>query len=686
MARKHGEDRPFDPADLRGYLLDNESDSSSADGDPVALSDGAWVWEPDDAALPGQVADAAEAEPFEFEERLRTAPDRPGCYLMRDRRGAIVYVGKAASLKNRLRQYAAGQDERFFVPGLAEVLGGIDVIVTASEKEALILENELIKRHQPRFNVKLKDDKRFLHLRLATDQDYPRLQVVRRPARDGAQYFGPYASASMARQALAQINRHFQLRTCPDSIFKNRVRPCLEYQIRRCLGPCVLPVDVAEYHGHVRDVSLFLSGRRSELLGRLKQRMVDAAESEDYERAARYRDHIKALQASVEQQNVSIGENAQAIDAVGLYREGARACVAVLTFREGVLIGSQGHLLKDQEWPDAEVIAGFCQWLYDAGHSVPDELLVPVSLDDPEVLGEWLGDLARQRAALSGQERGRGKVAITQPQRGVKVRLLEAAADNARQTFEEQARKAASQGATLQGLQKRLHLQRLPRRIECYDISNISGTDATGSMSVALDGALAPREYRTFSITSMDTPNDFAMMYEVLSRRFERVQSHGWPLPDLVMVDGGKGQLKMAQEVLRDLGVDNVELCSLAKARTQDSDDQGPSVRSDERVFLPSIKNPIVMPQNSNEIYLLTQLRDEAHRLAISLHRKRRNKRTLKSKLEKIPGVGPERKKALLEAFGSLAGVTRAAEADIAQVPGIGPEMARRIVLTLRGE
>lgn len=678
MAKRREPDRPFDPADLAIYMDGpaGEADGAdlSADGDP------AWVWQPDDAALPGQVADpAAESPAFDFEERLRSAPDRPGCYLMRDRQGVIVYVGKATSLKARLRQYAASQDERFFVPGLRQVLGSIDVIITATEKEALILENELIKRHQPRFNVKLKDDKRFLHLRLAGDQDYPRLQVVRKPQRDGAQYFGPYASASQARQALAQINRHFQLRTCPDQVFRNRVRPCLEYQIHRCLGPCVLPVDPAEYAGHVRDVSLFLSGKRGELEGRLKQRMVAAAEAEDFERAARHRDQIKALQASLEQQNVANLSHAGAIDAIGLYREGAKACVAVLTFRQGVLTGSQGLLLKDQEWPDAEVIAGFAQWLYDAGHAVPDELLIPCELEDSEVLGEWLGDLARQRAALLGEAGPRGQVSVLRPQRGVKTRLLQAAQDNARQTFEEQARKSASQGATLVGLQRRLHLQNLPRRIECYDISNISGTDPTGSMSVAIDGALAPREYRTFAVRSMETSNDFAMMHEVLSRRFERVQSHGWPLPDLVVVDGGKGQLKFAAAVLAELSVDGVDLCSLAKARSLQSDDLGASASSAERVFLPGVKNAIVMPQNSNEIYLLTQLRDEAHRLAISLHRKRRNKRTLRSKLDRIPGVGEERKKALLEAFGSLSGVRAASDEAIASVAGIGPEIARRI-------
>lgn len=684
FARDAEDDGPGDGADPQDLLNQQRAEYAA---DPDSAPDGAYDFAPHAHVLPGQVADPGEkralAAVFDFETRLKTAPERPGVYLMHDRGGQLVYIGKASNLRARLRQYAQGQDERFFVRQLRQLLGAIELIVTATEKEALLLENELIKRHQPRFNVKLKDDKRFLHLRLDTRQPYPRLQVVRRPAQDGALYFGPYASASSARQVIGQINRHFQLRTCPDSIFRNRVRPCLEYQIHRCLGPCVLPVDQDDYAAHVKDVSLFLSGRRSELVGRLKKRMAEAAEAEHYERAGRHRDQLRAIETSLEQQSTVLAQHRQSMDAIGIYREGARACVAVLTFREGTLLTHHGHLLKDQEWSDAEVVAGFCQWLYDQGQAVPDEVLLPVEVADQEVLAEWLTDLRKQRAHLSAESSPRAKVEVVSPERGVRAKLLQAAADNAKQTFEDRARKSASQAATLLGLQSRLRLKKLPRRIECYDISNIQGTDPTGSMSVAWDGALAPREYRTFAVRSMETPNDFAMLYEVLGRRFERVQSHGWPLPDLVMIDGGKGQLKMAEAVLEELGIQGVELCSLAKARTQDSDDQGPSQSSAERVFLPGVKNPLVLPQNSNEIYLLTQLRDEAHRLAIGLHRKRRDKRTLVSRLDKVPGVGPQRKKALLEAFGSVQGVRDAAEADVAAIPGIGEGLARRIQLAL---
>ncbi|MBM4342965.1 MAG: excinuclease ABC subunit UvrC [Deltaproteobacteria bacterium] len=667
-------DRPFDPEQLQTYFRDPD--------DAVDT----YAFDPDDAALPGELADVAADAPFDFDARLRTVPDRPGVYLMRDQRGQVVYVGKAASLRARLRQYASGQDERFFVEHLRDVLGAIDVVVTATAKEALLLENELIKQHQPRFNVKLKDDKRFLHLRLDPAQPFARLQVVRRPAKDGAQYFGPYASASAARAALAQINRHFLLRTCPDSIFANRTRPCLEYQIRRCLGPCTLPVDPEDYAGHVRDVALFLSGRRRELVDRLKQRMAAAAQAEEYERAARIRDHIRALQTSLETQHTVLLDQPRSLDVVGIYRQGARVCVAILPFREGVLLGSQGHVLKDQQWADAEVIAGFLQLAYDRGRAVPDEVVVPVDLADAVVLAEWLTDLRRQRADLLGQAPPRGAVDLVFAQRGPKVRLLQMAAENAEQVFADHARTAERREATLVGLQRNLHLRRLPRRIECYDISNISGTDPTGSMAVALDGDVAPAHCRTFAVRSQETPNDFLMMREVLSRRLERAKSAGWPLPDLVVVDGGKGQLKAVELVFEELGLgDFVDLVGLAKARTLESDDRGVSAASPERVFLRGIKNPVVLPQNSNEIYLLTRLRDEAHRLAVTLHRKRRGKRTLRSKLDGIPGVGEAKRKALLSALGSVKAVA-AADADaIAQVPGIGAELARRIVAVLRG-
>lgn len=633
--------------------------------------------------LPGAVAEPVQRA-FDFDERVRLAPERPGCYLMFDRQGVICYVGKAANLRARLRQYATGQDNRFFVHLLHKVLGDIELVITASEKEALLLENELIKKHLPRFNVRLKDDKRFLHLKLRTDENFPRLQVVRRPANDGAQYFGPYAAAASARATLAQVNRHFQLRTCHDTTFRNRTRPCLEYQIHRCPGPCVLPVDVADYAAHVRDVSLFLSGRRGELLGRLKKRMGEAVDSEQFELAGRYRDQLKAIESSLEQQNVVLAPQRKSIDAIGLYREGARVAVAVLTFREGVLLGSQGYVLKDQEWPDAEVAEGFAMQLYDRGQAVPDELLLPVEMEGTETLAEWLTDLRKARAALSAEPVSRAHVVVTQPQRGVKARLTEMADENAKQHFAERIRTAATAQITLEGLQKRLHLMRLPRRIECYDISNISGTDAVGSMVVVLDGEAANREYRTFSVKTLDTPNDFAMMYEVLSRRFQKVIDGTSPAPDLVVIDGGKGQLKMAEQVLADLGVHGIDLCGLAKARTLDSDDKGKSKSSPERVFRPGQKNPIVMPQNSNEVYLLTRIRDEAHRFAITFHRKKRQIRQLKSKLDGVPGVGAVRKKALLQVFGSLKGVTEADEAALAAVPGVGGETARRIKLVLR--
>ncbi len=614
---------------------------------------------------------------FDFDERVRLAPELPGVYLMHDRRGRVVYVGKARSLKARLNQYRLQQDDRFFVHLLNDVLGEIEVVVTASDKEALLLENELVKRHQPRFNVLLKDDKNFIHLRVGKHHAFPRLQVVRAAKDDGARYFGPYASASSARATLRQVNRYFQLRTCTDSVFRNRQRPCLEYQIQRCPGPCVLPVAPETYARHVDDVALFLSGRRSELVAELKGRMGEAAEREDFETAARLRDQWRAIERTLERQHVKLLDEQRDIDAVGLYREGARVAVAVLRFSSGVLQGAEGFPLKEQEFPDAEVLAGFLLRRYDGGAQIPDEVLVGVDVDGGDTLAEWL---AEERAARGGPTR---KVTVRTPLRGPKTRLVSMAVDNARQVFVDRMAGRAGR-ATLEGLQQRLGLRVLPRRIECYDVSNISGTDPVASMVVFTDGEPDKGAYRSFKVRSKSTPDDFAMMYEILCRRLERLDETGWERPDLLVVDGGPPQLRMAVAALDDCGAHDIEVVGLAKARTLTPSADKPR-RSPERVWQPGAAHPVILPQTSNEVYLLTQLRDEAHRFAITHHRKRRRGRTLQSRLDDIDGVGPARRKALLRHFGSVRALSKATPDAIATVQGVGPELAARIHEALQG-
>ena len=625
----------------------------------------------------GAVAEPSrDYQPFDFDERVRLAPALPGAYLLKDRRGRIVYVGKAGSLRARLNQYRLRQDDRFFVRLLADVLGDIEVVVTRSEKEALLLENELVKQHQPRFNVLLKDDKNFIHLRIGSKHPFARVQVVRSAKDDGARYFGPYASASAARSTLRQVNRYFQLRTCTDAVFRNRQRPCLEYQIHRCPAPCVLPVEQATYQGHVDDVGLFLSGRRSELVADLRGRMVAAADREDFETAARLRDQWSAIDRSLERQHVKLLDQHRDLDAVGLYREGARVSVAVLKFRGGVLLGAEGFALKEQEFPEAEVLAGFLMRRYDAGAEIPDQVLVGHEVDAAETLADWLSE---ERVARGGPKR---KVEVLSPQRGPKARLIAMAVDNARQVFSDRMRGAAGV-ATLEGLQRRLGLRELPRRMECYDISNISGTDPVASMVVFTDGEPDKSAYRSFKVRTKSTPDDFAMMYEILCRRLERLDQPGWERPDLLVVDGGPPQLRMAVAALADLGLHDVEVIGLAKARTLASVDGGRQRRSPERVWLPAMAHPIILPQTSNEVFLLTQLRDESHRFVITHHRKRRRGRTLVSRLDGIAGVGAQKRNALLRHFGSVATIAQATPEAMCEVAGVGPALAARIAAAL---
>lgn len=617
-----------------------------------------------------------------LQERLEKTPRSPGCYLMRDRAGDIVYIGKAKDLRARLSQYFVPNpgDTRFFVSLLDRVLGDIEVIVTRNAKEALVLENALIKREKPRFNYKLRDDKTYLSLRLGREHPWPRLEVVRRRRDDGADYFGPYDSATAIRRTLRVVNRHFLLRTCRDAEFRNRSRPCLEHQIGRCPAPCVLPVDRAAYEESLEEVRLFLRGRGEDLAKRLRGRMAAAAEALDFELAAHYRDQIDAIERSLAPQSIHL-PGREDIDVIGLHREGADGVLQVLEVRGGVLLSSRSHAVKGVALPDGDLVEDLLAARYDGRAPIPDLVLVPVPLDEIETWSELLTEA-----------RGRS-VEVRLPERGDKKRLLEMANANAKESWESRVRSKDDALATLERLQRKLGLERPPTRIECFDISNIQGTDPVGSMVVAIDGEIAPREYRHFKVRGPDTPDDYRMMYEVLSRRFRRGLAEE-ELPDLLVVDGGKGQLGVAEAVLEDLGVSGVELAGLAKSRLLDEDGyvakgrpRRPSgrdpERSPERVFRPGRKNPIVLPPHTNELHLLQRLRDEAHRFAITHHRKRRGKRTISTALDAIPGIGPARRKALLARFGSVEAIRRAGAEEIAAVPGVGRALAERILATL---
>lgn len=606
--------------------------------------------------------------PFDPATDIERLPAEPGCYLMRDAEGGIVYVGKAANLRSRVRQYfGATSDTRYFVRLLDRILDRIDVIVTANEKEALILENQLIKRHQPRFNVELKDDKNFLHLRIDDSVEWPRIDVVRRPRRDGAKYFGPYHSASKIRSTLKLVERHFKLRNCDDLTFQNRSRPCLQYQIKRCPGPCVLPVDREDYRQQVEGVVLFLQGRRDELARQLEGKMKAAAAEMAYEKAARYRDQLQAVQGSLEDQRMADLREIDR-DVFGLYREGGLLQLVVLLVRRGKMVGSRSFDFDEQGTPDAEVLSTFVNLFYNAGNPVPDEVLVPVEPDGGDALRERLVEL-RER-----------KVALKVPQRGTGRKLLEMAEKNAEHAFFQARREEAVRDGGLVRLKKRLSLQNLPFRIECYDISIFQGSNPVASRVVFEGGVPKRSAYRHYKIREVEGTDDFAMMREVLMRRLKRGLEEG-DLPDLIVVDGGKGQLNVALTVFADLAIEGVDVVGLAKSRVIEGvdDPHGAPLRSAERVFLPGVKDPVPLRSHTDELFLMTHLRDEAHRFAITFHRKLRTGGNFQNVLDTIPGVGPTRRKALLTAFGSLRKLRQADVAALAAVEGIGEQLARTI-------
>ncbi len=610
--------------------------------------------------------------PPQLQERLDRLPAAPGVYLMKDREGRVVYVGKAVSLRSRVRSYfsRAGGDSRAFIPLLERLVGDIEVVLTTNEKEALILESSLIQRHKPRFNVMLRDDKSFICLRLDRRHPYPRLEIVRAKGRkaDGAAYFGPYSSASSIRETLRVVNHHFQLRSCTDREFQGRSRPCLEFQLGRCPAPCVLEVPAERYGESVREVELFLAGKADELTGTLEGRMQAAAAEERFEEAARLRDQLGAIERSLERQRVVQAERIEE-DVFGVFREGPHLAIALLLVRRGRLVESRAFDFTKQEFPTEELLASFLTLYYERA-TPPRGLLLPVPIE-----GE--GPLAALLAERAGHP-----VEVLVPKRGEKRRLVLMACQNAEQALRDRARKGRDLDETLARLVHRLNLSRPPHRIECYDISNFQGTEVVGSKVAFRDGEPDKAGYRRFRIRGFAGQDDFASLYEVLSRRLAKGKAEG-DLPDLLVIDGGKGQLEVAMAALRDGRVEGVDVVSLAKSRAEGPAEDGGMRHSPERVFLPGVKEPIVLRQNSSEIFLLQRLRDEAHRFAIGYHRKLRDRRTLRSALDAIPGVGPTRRRALLRRFGSLEGVRAAEPAEIAALPGFGPDLAERILGSL---
>jgi excinuclease ABC subunit C len=605
-------------------------------------------------------------------EKLTNLPSRPGVYLMRDEKGKVIYVGKAKDLRGRVRAYFHSPDGRCQVEFLIRRVTDIETLVTSSDKEALILENNLIKQYKPRYNIRLKDDKSYLSIKVTTQHSWPRIFTTRKIVKDGNRYFGPFSSAVAARETLDIIEKHFLLRNCTEHNFKNRSRPCLQYQIKRCLAPCVLPVSQEEYRERVRQAMLFIEGKQNELVAELKQRMAAKSAALEFEAAAKIRDQIQAVEKTLEKQRM-VAHWGSDQDVFGLYREGGFIEVQVLLVRQGKLTGSQSYSLEDLEFPDEEVMGALLTQFYQGHRFIPDEVLLPVDLEDSEVREEYLRESKGKR------------VSIFFPQRGDKKELVEMARDNARQSFSERHDQEKAREKMLQELQLKLRLRNYPQRIECFDISMLHGAHAVGSMVTFVNGEPDKSRYRHYRIRSIDASSggdDFGMMLEVLKRRFTRGKSEE-DLPDLVVVDGGKGQLAMALAAMAEVGVKGVEAVGLAKMRVQSAPRSAAIERSEERVFLPGQSNPVILKRNSNALFLLQRVRDEAHRFAITHHKKLRTRQTFFSALDAVPGVGGARKRALLRAFGSIKKIEEATLEDLLKIPSMNEKTAREILQSL---
>jgi len=608
----------------------------------------------------------------ELEATLARLPDQSGVYLFKDPTGGVLYVGKAQSLRHRVRSYWQRRSGRGGSRGVFSVdqVATVEWTLTDNVSEALLLEANLIKRHQPFFNARLKDDKSYPFIKVTLADDFPRIERTRRLVQDGSRYFGPYASVTSVDSAMNLIRRLFPFRTCTVPIRDGEralLRPCLLYDIKRCQGPCIQAIPKADYRHDIEQVMLFLEGRQEQVTRHLRREMGAASEAQNYERAAAVRDQLRAVERTTESQKMAAYARTQ-LDVLGLARGAGEAAVQLFVVRGGRMVGRDVFtLVSRSEVPDDEVLGAFVKQFYSNAASIPPTILAPFAPADRDDLQTFLS------------ERRGARVALSVPQRGQKRDLVALATRNAEEALaRERARRLADHGqllAALEELADALALPAAPVRVECYDISTIQGSDTVGSMVVFVDGKPASSQYRRFRIKTVEGTDDFASHREVLRRRFRRAALEAeegtsaddarWRMPDLVLIDGGKGQVSAAKEVLDELGLHDLPLAGIAKQR--------------EELFLPGAHEPIVLPGTSPALHLVQRLRDEAHRFAITYHRSLRGRRQTRSAFDDLPGVGPKRRRALLRAFGSVKRVREATVEEIAGVPGIGPGLAERV-------
>ncbi len=657
--------------------------------------------------MPAKTEDTKQAR---FASRLAALPTRPGVYIMRNEKGDVIYVGKAASLRNRVRNYfGAPHSLELKTRALVEQIDDFEYIVTKTAQEALHLEATLVKRHQPFFNVRLKDDKHYPYLRVDVQNSWPRVEIARRVGNDGARYFGPYASASSVRRTLGVVKKLFPWRSCTKAITGTDPRPCLDYFIHRCIAPCTAYCTAEEYDEVIRQTLLFLEGKTGEVVKSLQLQMDGAADALQFERAALFRDQIKAVENVAEKQIVERIRPTDE-DVFGLARDptteqrtNEEACVQVFFIRGTQMVGRDFFTLDGAENElDGEILGSFLKQFYESAVYIPKTVVLPIAVPEAPLIAEWL------------TERRGSKVTITAAQRGTRRRMVDLASENARESLDmlrvRWLADTTKRDQALSELQEELDLPGYPQRIECYDISNIQGSSSVASMVVFIDGQPQPKEYRRFRIKTVEGANDFASIAEVLSRRFKRWDkgpdgqesraafatdddaasemdltsngdtspeggyssdgeqrtTEGWgALPDLVIVDGGKGQLSAALDVMRNLDLKQVPLAGLAK--------------QNEELFVQDLAEPIVLDRTSQALYLVQRIRDEAHRFAIQYHRKVRSKTGMASALDSVPGIGPKRKRALLRKFGSLKGIREATTEEIAATVGFTHSLATKV-------
>lgn len=586
-----------------------------------------------------------------LEDQIQILPTSPGVYLMKDQAGKVLYIGKAKNLRNRVRTYFGKSGDarlslRFLMPKVRQV----ETILTDTEKEALILENTLIKKHKPRHNIDLKDDKTYFSLRFSVQEKFPKLTLVRKVKRDGARYFGPYASSAAVKETLRILRSLFPLRTCSDANFRNRSRPCLNFQIKKCLGPCCGLVFPEKYADLVQEVILFLEGKNSQLIKLLQERMTEASENLDFEEAARIRDQIGSIEQTLEKQK-AVSQTPNDQDVFAFHRQGNVWEFQILFFRRGILVGNKSFHFSRINLPEEEALAAFLRQYYAEEPSIPHEVLLPLPVEDEPLLAEWLSE-----------KRG-GKVEVHVPQRGEKKSLVEMAQKNAEHAFQKKIDETENLSLLLQELKEKLRLRSLPHRIECFDISNLFGTLAVGSRVSFRDGKPDRSQYRHYRVHAPSFPDDYAMMYEILKRRYSKLELDK-EKPDLLVVDGGKGQLNVALAVLDELGLRDLSAVGLAK-------DKGPipkkiAEKTADKIYLPNVKDPILLG-HSGALHYLQRIRDEAHRFAITYHKKLRGRRGLRTILDEIPGIGGIKKKALLQGFGSLRKIQEATVEGLSQ-------------------